>query len=626
MTAPLPSLSPLWLSLRSAALAVVLVAPLGLLAARQVSRWQGSRRAGADLLLLSPLVLPPTVVGFLLLQVVGRYGPLGALLARFDLEVVFAWPAVVLSAAVVSFPLMYRTLLGALDQLDPSLEAVARSLGAGPWRLLRQITLPLVRPGLLAGISLSYARALGEFGTTLMLAGNIPGRTQTLPLALFAAVDAGDRRLAWFWTVLVLGLNALCLVLVQQLLTRPWIRHAAPSRAGESVPLPRPRPTLAAQPPARESGTAGRPFSLQVDLERRHASFQLRLCFETGHRHLAILGASGAGKSLLLRCLAGLERPDRGRICLNGAVLFDSSSGLNKPLEQRRIAVVVQNNALFPHLTVAQNVGFGLAHLPVRQRQQRVAAQLEAVQLLALARQLPHQLSGGQQQRVALARALAFEPQLLLLDEPLSSQDSHLRRQLQQLMREQLAFTAVPSLLVTHDIDEAYRLADELVVIDGGRLLIQGPRRAVFDQPGSVTAARLTGCKNITPITWCSPHRVWAPAWGIELWRQRPWERGTTHVGLRANHLELRSAAEGGGRPRPNAWPCQVVSLNDGALRVSLHLHCHGAADRAADGAGHDAMEPIQVEMDAEAWLRLAGSPEDLVLSIPDTRVMPLTA
>ena len=188
----LPDLGPLWLTLRLAAITTVLLllvgTPLAWWLAHTRSRWKSAVEATTAL----PLVLPPTVLGFLLLQLLGPYGPVGAGLARLGLEIVFSWPATVLSSAVVAFPLLYRTLLAAFDQMDPSLEAVALSLGASPWRVLRAITLPLLMPGLLAGISLAYARALGEFGTTLMLAGNIPGRTQTLPLAIYAAVDGGD--------------------------------------------------------------------------------------------------------------------------------------------------------------------------------------------------------------------------------------------------------------------------------------------------------------------------------------------------------------------------------------------------------------------------------------------------
>ena len=218
----------------------------------------------------------------------------------------------------------------------------------------------------------------------------------------------------------------------------PAVAQGGGRRAGDRAPCRarapatprtgRGRPATAAfpAPPA--------PFRLAFELQQRHGAFQLDLALDTPCRRLAILGASGAGKSLLLRSLAGLERPAAGRIELNGRVLFDARRGIDLPPERRRIAVMLQHDALFPHLTVAANVGFGLAHLPPAERSARVAAQLTAVGLLELARHYPHQLSGGQQQRTALARALVIEPDLLLLDEPFSSQDAHRRRRLQQLM------------------------------------------------------------------------------------------------------------------------------------------------------------------------------------------------
>ncbi len=521
-------LSPLWLSLRSAALAVLLVLPLGFCAAERVRRWRGARRTAADLLLLSPLVLPPTVLGFVLLQLLGRYGPLGAPLARLGLELVFSWPATVLSAAVVAFPLMYRTLLASLEQLDPALEAVARSLGARPWRVLRRITLPLVLPGLGAGLSLSYARALGEFGTTLMLAGNIPGRTRTLPLAIYAAVDAGDLTQAWRWTAQVLLLNGLCLALVQLFLSRGLRRWRSGVAVADAPPAPAPLSAPAAaiplDPPPLAPLPAPAPFTLAFTLQRQHGAFRLDLALRTSCRRLGILGASGAGKSLLLRTLAGLERPAAGRIELNGRVLFDAERGIDLPPERRRIAVMLQHGALFPHLSVAANVGFALAHLPPAERQARVARQLKAVGLLAQARQYPAQLSGGQQQRTALARALVSEPDLLLLDEPFSSQDAHRRRRLQQLMEELLARSGVPTLLVTHDIDEAYRLSEELLVIDerapcsatapGGRCSSAPARWGWRGSPAARTCQRWSG----SGPPGCGP---WPGVWS---WRRpSPW-------------------------------------------------------------------------------------------------------
>ncbi|MEA5443998.1 molybdate ABC transporter permease subunit [Cyanobium gracile] len=596
-----PGLSPLVLSLRSAALAVLLVTPAGFLAADRVRRWRGARRATADLLLLSPLVLPPTVLGFVLLQLLGRYGPLGEPLARLGLELVFSWPATVLSAAMAAFPLMYRTLLASLEQLDPGLEGVARSLGAGPWRVWRRITLPLVLPGLGAGLSLGYARALGEFGTTLMLAGNIPGRTQTLPLAIYAAVDAGDLPQAWVWTAQVLLLNGLCLALVQLFLLRgrrPGLEGAA---APESPPVP--------LPPAAPAAAALVPFALRFDLHKRHGAFRFDLALDTSCRRLAILGPSGAGKSLLLRLLAGLERPSAGRIELNGRVLFDAARGIDLPPERRRIAVMPQHDALFPHLSVAANVAFGLAHLPAAERYARVAAQLAAVGLQEQARKYPAQLSGGQQQRTALARALVTEPDLLLLDEPLSSQDAHRRRRLQQLMEELLARSGVPTLLVTHDMDEAYRLCEELLVIDGGALLRHGPRWEVFERPGAVAVARLTGCKNISAVQRLGPTRLRAVAWGLELVTPEPLE-AWTHVGMRANHLELGTA------PAPDAvhhWPCRVVRVSEGPLHVTVFVVPAAMPD------GNGGREPIQVELRRRRWRTLAqaAAAGDLLLSLP---------
>ncbi|MHB8527601.1 MAG: molybdate ABC transporter permease subunit, partial [Candidatus Acidiferrales bacterium] len=154
-----------------------------------------------DGIFLLPLVLPPTVVGFLLLLIFGRNGPLGRLLLHFGASVVFSWPATVIAAAVVSFPLMYLSVRAALEQVDPHLLQAARTLGASEWRVFRRVELPLAWPGILAGTILAFARALGEFGATLMLAGSIPGRTQTIPIAIYFAVEANDLHQAVAWSL-----------------------------------------------------------------------------------------------------------------------------------------------------------------------------------------------------------------------------------------------------------------------------------------------------------------------------------------------------------------------------------------------------------------------------------------
>jgi molybdate transport system permease protein len=194
--------SPVWISLATSIVATAITLVIGVAAASWRERRTGSAYAIFDGIALLPLVLPPTVVGFLLLLLFGRHGPLGQLLLRIGISIVFSWPATVIAAAVVSFPLMYLTARAAIAQVDAPLLQAARTLGASEWRVFRRIVIPLAAPGLLAGTILSFARALGEFGATLMLAGDIPGRTETIPLAIYFAVEAGDMRRAIIWSVI----------------------------------------------------------------------------------------------------------------------------------------------------------------------------------------------------------------------------------------------------------------------------------------------------------------------------------------------------------------------------------------------------------------------------------------
>lgn len=194
--------SPLWISLKTSIIATVITLVVGLAAAYWRERHKGSAMAFVDGILILPLVLPPTVVGFFLLVLFGRNGPLGKALLRLGATVVFSWPATVIAAAVVSFPLMYLTARAALEQVDTRFLEAARTLGASEWRVFREIALPLAWPGVLAGTILSFARALGEFGATLMVAGNIPGRTATIPIAIYFAVEADDMHRAIVWCVI----------------------------------------------------------------------------------------------------------------------------------------------------------------------------------------------------------------------------------------------------------------------------------------------------------------------------------------------------------------------------------------------------------------------------------------
>ena len=199
--------SPLWISLATSLSATAVTLVVGLAAAAWRENRSGAGAALIDGVFLLPLVLPPTVVGFFLLLLFGRNGPLGKLLLQMGATVVFSWPATVIAATVVAFPLMYLTARAALEQVDPHLLQAARTLGASEWRVFRQVALPLAWPGVLAGTILSFARALGEFGATLMLAGNIPGRTETIPIAIYFAVEANEIQQALAWCAIDVGIS-----------------------------------------------------------------------------------------------------------------------------------------------------------------------------------------------------------------------------------------------------------------------------------------------------------------------------------------------------------------------------------------------------------------------------------
>ena len=244
---------------------------------------------------------------------------------------------------------------------------------------------------------------------------------------------------------------------------------------------------------------------LAVDFERRLGDpsagsgqgFVLRPSFEAEEELVVLLGPSGSGKSLTLRAIAGLLRPDRGRIELPSGVVFDSQRGLDLPPQARNVGYVVQDLALFPHLTVAENVAFGLHGWPRPAQRERIAELIDLLGLQGLESRLPSAISGGQQQRVALGRALAARPRVLLLDEPFSAVDAPIRNALRRevsRLRRQLGLVAV---FVTHDLQEAYALADRIAVFDEGAVLQCGPRDAVFRRPASVRVAQLLDARNV---------------------------------------------------------------------------------------------------------------------------------
>ena len=238
-------------------------------------------------------------------------------------------------------------------------------------------------------------------------------------------------------------------------------------------------------------------MALTLEVRKTLPGFTLDVSWAAGDEVVTLFGPSGAGKTLTLQCLAGLMRPDSGRIVVNGTVFFDGERGVDVPTQERRLGYVFQGYALFPHLSVRDNVAYGLRRLSASTRRRRTQEVLERLGLADLASRRPRELSGGQQQRVALGRALAPDPALLLLDEPLSALDLPLRQALRDDLRAVLAEWRTAAVLVTHDFTEAYRLGDRIVVYEDGRVIQAAPRAELLWQPASENVARIVGIRNV---------------------------------------------------------------------------------------------------------------------------------
>lgn len=207
-------LSPLWISINTSLLSTLITFLIGIIAAYKIANYKGIFKGLIDGILTLPLILPPTVIGFFLLVLFGKNGPIGNLLAVFNQSVIFTWGATVIAATVVSFPLMYRTTRSAFEQIDTNIICAARTLGLSEMKIFLKVAIPLSWPGIIGGVVLSFARAMGEFGATLMIAGNIPGKTQTMPLAIFFSVEGGDMSKAYLWVMIIVVISLTMILLL----------------------------------------------------------------------------------------------------------------------------------------------------------------------------------------------------------------------------------------------------------------------------------------------------------------------------------------------------------------------------------------------------------------------------
>lgn len=278
-------------------------------------------------------------------------------------------------------------------------------------------------------------------------------------------------------------------------------------------------------------------MGITVDIKKKLGSFQLNINFNSESKRIGILGASGCGKSMTLKCIAGIESPSEGKICVEDHTLYHSEQKINMKPQKRNIGYLFQNYALFPTMTVEKNIEAGLKGSRA-EKQKRVQEMLEKFQLDGLADRYPGQLSGGQQQRVALARIMAYEPDVILLDEPFSALDVFLKDRLYLEMEELLKDYKGTVILVSHSRDEVYRFCDELLIMDSGKVVTFGKTKEIFEDPKYREAARLTGCKNISEAKRIDAHTIKAKEWGITLNVEKEIPSDCTCLGYRAHYFK----------------------------------------------------------------------------------------
>lgn len=462
----------------SATLATALVAFSGIPLAYGLARSTGWGMRLLGFVVQLPLALPPLASGILLLFLFGYASPIGRLTNGALTD---SFVGIVLAEAFVAAPFLIIAARSAFAAIDPVLEDVAATLGHRPWAVFRRVSLTLAWRGIAAGLLLTWLRAFGEFGATVMVAYH------PYSLPVFTYVAFGSRGLPAMLPVLLPTLVVAIVVMAasQYAGSKPRRRRVAVQAGTQATP----------QPATRVAVIAGQ--TLDLAFRREQDGFTLDVAWRTSARRLCILGASGSGKSATLRLIAGLDRADAARLRLNGADLA------TRPPYARGIAYVPQNYGLLPHLTVGQQIQFAVGSEAGRARHWT-----QRLDLAGLEHRYPAELSLGQQQRVALARGLSRSSRLLLLDEPLSALDAPLRARLRRELAALQQDIDAATILVTHDPAEAFRLADEILLLEDGHVLQSGPIEAVFLRPATESAARLLGAQNIAGGRAIAPDRI----------------------------------------------------------------------------------------------------------------------
>lgn len=330
-------------------------------------------------------------------------------------------------------------------------------------------------------------------------------------------------------------------------------------------------------------------MSLQINIKKALGDFRLDVKFTAEEEIISILGASGCGKSMTLKCIAGVETPDEGRIVIGNRVLFDSEKKINLSPQKRKVGYLFQDYALFPNMTVEENIGAGI-NLPRAERAKAVQEKIEAFFLRGLEKKRPAQLSGGQKQRTALARIMASEPEIIMLDEPFCALDSHLKWQLEQQMMDLLKTFNGTVLLVSHNRNEVFRFSDTIAVISDGRVDTVSKKEELFKDPKTVSAALLTGCKNISRAEVLTENTLKALDWGMVLHTKSNIPENIRYVGIRAHYIRYAEKTDS-----VNMIECQAVQTIENPFSTIIML-------KNEKHMGDDSFSKIRWEVDKKVW------------------------
>jgi molybdate transport system permease protein len=550
--------SALWTSVASATISMTIVAVLGIPLAYWLARTKGPLTWLVGLVVQLPLALPPVMSGLVLIYIVGPYTWLGNL---FNDQLTGTIVGVILAQTFVAGPFLIIAARTAFAGVDPALEDLAASLGRRPASRFWLVSMRIAAPGIRAGLLMTWMRAIGEYGATVLLAYH----PYTLPVFVYVLFSSTGIPATQAPTALALAVAVAVLLLVE-------IRPGRRRRRTPALPAP-------AAPPRVE------PVAVSFNLDLAVGSFRLRVAHQSASNKIAILGPSGAGKSITLRAIAGFLGPQAGTVEFNG----EEVAGIG--VEDRRVGYVPQGLVMFPGRTAWQQVLFAVGADPAL-----AAWWLRTLRLDGLEGRLPGELSGGQRQRVGLARALSFRPRLVLLDEPFSALDAPVREELRRELRRLQREAGLSTVIVTHDPEEAALLADEILVVDEGRLLQAGPRAEVFARPASPHVARLLGIPNLIHATVAEPGvlAVGAPDAGAPY----PGEAAGDTAGLlinadteglpvgeevlwtiRPDHITVLAGAADG----PGVYPAEVDDVADIGTLTTLTLRLRTGQDDAPE-------------------------------------------